>query len=356
MWPIASICRPGRAVPEIEVVAGCDPDSQARDTMARKYKIPRKFETVERMLAATTPEAIIVGTPPNSHFEICRMAFDAGAHVFCEKPFMPSLEEADRAIELAQEKQRLLRINNQYRFMSFYRETKRRLERGEFGRLYYIQCWQQMFHPPERETNWRSELKECVLYEFGTHALDLACFFFDSLPASLHANTPRCRPEYDADVLVQASLTFPDQRLATFSFNRVSPCAGKISGDAPGLRERLTQTFARRRGALQRRVVAERRPPGCESRSRQRRSGAGRKWTGARAPTSRQEKGSLASATAEHLKFFLEEMRQSPPPLAGAQEAREILRLVFAGYESAKTGETVRFERVGGSVGVSQQS
>ena len=183
-----------RAVPEIEVVAGCDLNSQARDKMAQKYGIPQTFETVERMLAATTPEVIIVGTPPNSHFEICRLAFEAGAHVFCEKPFMPNLEEADRVIELAQEKQRLLRVNNQYRFMSFYRETKRRLNQGEFGRLYYVQCWQHMFHPPERETNWRSQLKQYVLYEFGTHALDLVCFFSIPYPRRFTRTFPAVAP------------------------------------------------------------------------------------------------------------------------------------------------------------------
>ena len=339
-----------RAVPEIEVVAGCDLNSQARDKMAEKYGIPQTFETVERMLAAATPEVIVVGTPPNSHFEICRLAFDAEAHVFCEKPFMPTLEEADRVIELAQKKQRLLRVNNQYRFMSFYRETKRRLDQGEFGRLYYIQCWQQMFHPPERETNWRSQLKECVLYEFGTHALDLACFFFDSLPASLHANIPRCRPEYDADVLVHTSLTFPDQRLATFSFNRVSHAPEKylemrLDCENASLRlslggvARFSVEWSRNAG---RPIVKAGLLKGGQARAEV--EGRSRVY-------SSSKKGEFASATAEHLKFFLEEMRQSPPSLAGAREAREILRLVFAGYESAKTGETVRFDRLGATSG-----
>ena len=302
------------------------------------------------MIAATTPELILVGTPPNSHFEICRLAFETGAHVFCEKPFMPSLEEADRVIELAQEKQRLLRVNNQYRFMSFYRETKRRLEKGEFGRLYYIQCWQQMFHPPEKETNWRNQLKQYVLYEFGTHALDLACFFFDSLPASLHADIPRCRPEYDADVLVHASLTFPEGAIGHVFVQPREPCSGKVLGDAAGLRERVTQAFARWRGARQRRgsrnagrpVVKAGLLKGGQARAEV--EGRSRVY-------SSSKKGEFASATAEHLKFFLEEMRQSPPLLVGARDAREILRLVFAGYESARTGETIRFERTGASSG-----
>src|SRR5258708_22665971 len=137
------------------------------------------------------PDVLIVGTPPGSHFEICRQALEAGVHVFCEKPFMSTVEEADRIVALAKEKNLLLRVNNQYRYMSYYAETKRRLDAGEFGRPYYIQCWQQMFHPPGKETNWRSALKQYVLFEFGTQARDLGCFFFYLLPATLNVLTPR---------------------------------------------------------------------------------------------------------------------------------------------------------------------
>src|SRR6185295_3443174 len=110
-------------------------------------------------------------------YELAEMALQAGAHVLCEKPFMPTLGEADRIIDLARRNNLLLRVNNQYRFMTIYRETRRRLERDEFGRLFHIQCWQQMFHPPSKEVNWRSRLSQYVLFEFATHALDLITYF-----------------------------------------------------------------------------------------------------------------------------------------------------------------------------------
>src|SRR6266567_1227729 len=198
-----------QAVPELEVAGGCDPNPEARRKMAQKFGIARTFETFDEMLEQLRPEMVIVGTPPNSHFEICRKSIEAGAHVFCEKPFMRDVEECDRIIELARRRSVLLRVNNQYRFMTFYRQTRERLLRGEFGRVFYIQCWQQMFHPPAKETNWRNQLKQYVLYEFGTHALDLASFFFDSLPVAVAAQIPHCRPEFDADVLVHMALRFP---------------------------------------------------------------------------------------------------------------------------------------------------
>ena len=210
-----------QAVQEIEIVGGCDPSPDARAAASAKG-VAKTFATVEELLKATQPEVVIVGTPPSSHFMICHAAFQAGAHVFCEKPFMPDVGQADEIIAMAKARNLLLRVNNQYRFMSFYRDTKRRLDAGEFGRCFYIQAWQQMFHPPAQESNWRKDLTQYVLYEFGTHALDLASFFFDALPVSLNAHIPRARPEFEADVLVNATLRFPEERLAAFSFNRIT--------------------------------------------------------------------------------------------------------------------------------------
>lgn len=268
---------------------------------------------------------------------------ESGAHVFCEKPFMPNVEQADRIIELAARKNLLLRVNNQYRFMSFYRETWDRLQRGDFGRLFYIQAWQNMFHPPARETNWRSELKQYVLYEFGTHALDLASFFFDALPVSVHADIPRARPEFDSDVLVHASLRFPDQRLAVFSFNRITHAPEKY------LEMRLDCEHASVRVSLGgvARVSVE------WSRSAKRpvlkagflKGGQARAEINGRSRAySSSARGEFASATAAHLRYFLSEMKKPQRSLEGAVHAREILNLVFAGYESARTGETVHLQ------------
>src|SRR5207253_1240455 len=139
-------------VPEVEIAGICDPDAEVRSRIARQYGIRQTFAGFEEMIAQVRPEAVIVATPPRTHFEICSKALQVNLHVLCEKPFMATVEEADRVIAIAKDKNLLLRVNNQYRFMSFYSETKRRLQAGEFGRVFYIQCWQQMFHPPSTET------------------------------------------------------------------------------------------------------------------------------------------------------------------------------------------------------------
>ncbi len=329
------------AIPGLEIAGGADPNAETRQTMAKKFGIRETYAGFEELLEKAKPDFIIVGTPPSSHYEICRRALDAGVHVFCEKPFMPTVDEATRIVDLAREKNLLLRVNNQYRFMTYYAETKRRLEAGEFGRPYSIQCWQQMYHPPAKETNWRSALKQYVLFEFGTHALDLACFFFDALPETVNVFTPRVRPEFDADVFVSATLRFPEERLATFSFNRVSHAPEKylemrIDCENASLRislggvARISIDWAKNANRFYLKHGFVR---GGQARAEV--NGIPRTYCNSAKPE-------FAAATAEHLKLFLHQMELPQRPTDAAEHARDVLNLVFAGYESANSGETVR--------------
>jgi predicted dehydrogenase len=334
-----------RQVGGIELVGAAEPVREAREALASKYQLRRVFESAEEMLAAENPDAVLIGTPPDSHHALCRLALERGAHVFCEKPFMTSLEQADDVLALARRQRLLLAVNNQYRFMPVYRRTRERLAAGDFGRLYAVQCWQQMFHPPANEkVAWRRSLRQSTLFEFGTHALDLICFLFDDLPESLTAYTPRVRPEYDSDVLVQMSLRFPGERLATLLLNRVSHAPERylemrLDCEKASLRlslggvARASVEWSARLG----------RPTGRWSFVR---GGEARAESGGRSQAYVKEaQPAFMPATAAHLEHFLGEIRADPLDYRAVEHAQEVLRLALAGYESSASGEVVRLPR-----------
>jgi len=329
-----------RSIPEIEIVGGADPDAMVRSRIAAKFGLPKVFADVDSMLAEVHPEVLIVGAPPAAHFEICRKALDAGVHVFCEKPFMATLEQAGEAIAIARERRLGLRVNNQYRYMSFYADTKRRIDAGEFGPAYALEFWQQMFHPPANERNWRSQLQRYLIYEFGSHPLDLACFFLDDLPVSVQAHTPKCRPEFDADVVVRMTARFPGERLATFSFNRVSHAPEKYLECRIDCREAAVRISL---GGVARFKIEwsreARRPVARFGFVRGGQSVVERNGRPKTLLSSKQPE--FASATAQHLRVFLAEIREAVPPLKSAEHSREVLRAIFGAYESAESGETV---------------
>ncbi len=332
-----------RSIPDIDLVAASEPREDRRREMQSRFGLPAVYADSRELLHKEKPELVLVGTPPDSHRELCLAALESGADVVCEKPFMTSVAEADEVIAYAKARSRRITVNTQYRYMAIYRRIRERLERGEFGRLFFLQCWQQMFHPPSSEKlEWRSRLKHSTLFEFGAHPLDLIFTFFDGLPTAVSANVPRVLPELDSDVLVQMSLRFPGERLATMALNRVSHAPERY------LEMRLDCERASIRislGGVARASVEVLRNKG-RSRLAARLSlvkgGEARVETEAGAKTLvRESRMAFAGATRDHLCELLRERTHTQPSYAAIDHAREVLRTIFAGYESAETGRTV---------------
>ncbi len=323
------------SIPEIEVAAACDVDEARARAVQTRFKIPAIYTDAAKMLTEAQPDIVIVATPPHTHHAMCVLALQPGAHVLCEKPFMSSVAEADDVIAQAKTAGRLLRVNTQYRYMPVYRETQQRLAAGEFGRLFFAQCWQQMFHPPNMNpTAWRADLKQSALYEFGAHPLDLLCYLFDSFPVAVAAVIPT-QPAYESDVLVHLTLHFPEQRFATLVLNRISHAPERyleMRLDCENSSLRLSYGGLARAGVQMQRYQGSTRPSLRLSYVRGGEARAERGWSSQ--PYVQERQFASSQATAEHLRVFLREMGGAS--LESAFHAREILRLTFAAYDAAQ--------------------
>lgn len=61
-------------------------------------------------------DALIIATSTSSHFEIAQKALNAGLHVFIEKPITVTVEEAEKLIQLGNEKNRIIQVGHIERF------------------------------------------------------------------------------------------------------------------------------------------------------------------------------------------------------------------------------------------------
>ena len=338
------IVLPGlRQVTNVRVVAGCDPDPAARERAARRWRIPRIYEHAEQMLREEVPDVVVVATPPLLHRDSCLLALAHGCHVFCEKPFMPSVEAADEVVDAAERAGRVVAVNNQYSYMPIYRALKRELDSGRPGRLYRIGVWQQMYLLPRDEGGWKAALApRRVLYEFGTHALDLVCQFFRAYPVAVTARSLRAHKDVDADVCIVMRLDFSDGRAADVVINRVSHAPKKY------IEMRLDCERASLRASLGGVAAIELGWNSLRKRPKFRfslASGGEARWEdgGRSRLILRQSRAAFFGAAATHFEQFLSAVRAGTEPAVSARHAREVLKVVFAGYESADSGgELVR--------------
>ena len=333
-----------KQVPEFQVVAACEPDRERRERVARAFGIGATYDDAPELIAREKPDVVIVGSPPDMHVAHCLASLRGGAHVFCEKPFVETPADAECVLAAAEAARRLVLINNQYRYMAMYRESARRLHAGEFGRAFMIQAWQQMYHPPSSEKNWRAHLIKSTLFEFGTHALDLMCYLFEALPEAITVEAPHPRPDIAADVVVGVLLRFPGDRIASMMLNRISRAPERyfeMRVDAAQGSLRLSLGGVARATLDWSKALG--RPTGRVSFVK---GGEARVESGGRSRViARESQMAFASATATHLQEFAMRLNAGDLHQRALRHQVELIRLVEAGYESARIGQTVRLAR-----------
>ena len=330
-------------LPGIEIVAACDLDAEKRQSVAALWKIPNLYSSPEEMLAKEQPGIFIISTPPQTHHSLALLGLNQGAHIYCEKPFMESVEDADEVIALARERNLFVEVNSQYYQMPIFAEARKLLEDDKIGRLYHIEMWQHMYLKPEHESGWKAALQpQRNLYDFGTHIVDLMCRFFDAYPEAVTARIPRALPGVEADLCILMRLDFPDDRVGNIVLNRVSFAPKKylemrLDGEQAALRASYGGVANLELGwnsELSRPRINFSLTKGGELRL---------EHSGSSKSVVKQAADSISTASRAHFTQFVDAIRTGENSTKAATHAREILRVVLAGYQSAdRNGELVK--------------
>ncbi|HMR83109.1 MAG TPA: Gfo/Idh/MocA family oxidoreductase, partial [Niabella sp.] len=85
---------------DVEVVGFVDPNDEVANEVIEKYGIKRFFDTEDFLSRC---DAIDIVAPTNYHYEWCEKAIKLGKHVFVEKPFAHTMDEARQLVKLARE-------------------------------------------------------------------------------------------------------------------------------------------------------------------------------------------------------------------------------------------------------------
>ena len=98
------------------VVAVADPLADAESFAGTAGPPPRLFDSAAVMLKETGPDVVHIVTPPSTHADLALQALVAGAHVYVEKPFTPTVAEAEKVLRAADERRLLVCAGHQVLF------------------------------------------------------------------------------------------------------------------------------------------------------------------------------------------------------------------------------------------------
>ena len=91
-------------VPAFHCAAVCSRQKATGEALARSFGIPKVYTDYDAMLTDPDIELVYIATPNSLHYAQTKAALLAGKNVLCEKPFVPTVAEADELIGLAKER------------------------------------------------------------------------------------------------------------------------------------------------------------------------------------------------------------------------------------------------------------
>src|SRR2546425_6382296 len=120
--------------PNVEVVALADADSDGRAKIAAKIGAPRSYADYREMLEKERPSLVSIAMRhADQHHAIAIAALRAGAHIYCEKPFVTAPNESDELLVEADKRGRRIAVAHTMRMMPVVALLKQAIAEGLIG-------------------------------------------------------------------------------------------------------------------------------------------------------------------------------------------------------------------------------
>ena len=162
---------------KIELVAICDSDESSLHREVAEAGIhPRLYTDYRQLLGEVPLDLVYIAVPPSLHYDVARIAFEKGVHVFCEKPLANSLAEARSLVELAEESNVLHAVHFSLPLDPAVLKSQKLLEDQAIGKIQsmYLYLSFRSGRGPGKENPWiTSRQQGGYLLEVGIHWIQM---------------------------------------------------------------------------------------------------------------------------------------------------------------------------------------
>jgi D-apiose dehydrogenase len=121
-------------LPQVEVVAVCDPAVEKARGRAEQFGVPRVYADFSEMLERERPDAVDIATSVATHAPLTRIAADRGVHVMVQKPMTPTVAEGEALVRDVGGRVRVM-VHENFRFRPHYVAIRDWLAAGRIGEV-----------------------------------------------------------------------------------------------------------------------------------------------------------------------------------------------------------------------------
>jgi len=191
----------------------CDMNPSALARAKKNYPSLEVTTNPDDILKSPDIDAVAIVTPVWTHYKLAKAALENGKHVFVEKPFTSSSEQAEELIDLADRKNLKIMVDHTFLFTGAVRKIRELTESGALGDLYYYDSLRVNLGLFQHDVS--------VIWDLAPHDLSIMDHLIKGEPEAIVASG-ECHLN-DVEDVAFMTIYFPNNVIAHINVNWLSP-------------------------------------------------------------------------------------------------------------------------------------
>lgn len=201
-------------LPETDLVVIADLDKDRLNHLKNRFPQIQYTTQTYTDLFSMDLDAVVIATPPNTHFPIAADCIKHGLHTLIEKPMTLNSKDARQLIELSKAHNTVLMVGHLFEYNPAVRALKEMIDKGELGKVYYIDA--------VRASLGLFQTKANVLWDLAPHDISILRYLLGTDPISVSVEAATCVQDGIEDV-AYAAYRFPDNIMAHIRMSWLDP-------------------------------------------------------------------------------------------------------------------------------------
>ncbi len=201
-------------LPGSDLRAVADLDQGRLAYVRERYPTVHLTSSYEELFEAGL-DAVVVATPPHTHYHIVRNCLEHGLHVLVEKPLTLNSKDGCDLIRVAEANNRVLMVGHTFEYNPAVAVLKQMIDSGELGEIQYIDAVRVSLGLFNSHLN--------VIWDLAPHDISILLHLLGEMPVSVAAQGTACVQEGIEDVAYM-TLRFSRNVLAHIRMSWLDPC------------------------------------------------------------------------------------------------------------------------------------
>ena len=154
----------------MQLHALCERDPQRADAFRARMPGISIQSDFDELLLDSSLDAVVIATPPSTHYSLCKRALQAGKHVLVEKPMAKTAAQARELKELADQRGLVIMPGHTFLYSPAVNRVRDYINDGHIGEVYFV---------TSQRMNLGNYQPDGVVCDLAPHDLSILIYWLD---------------------------------------------------------------------------------------------------------------------------------------------------------------------------------